>query len=89
MNVNDQGYPVPSTNDLNLDLSDERLLVPVPAAFQKIKERDLQLALSWRMITVLYLLIILGAAGKLRILLKIKLQVKTKQGLFTITHSES
>jgi len=49
--VNQQGKPVPFARDVIPDASVERLLVPVPAAFQKIKEQDLALARSWRMVT--------------------------------------
>lgn len=49
--INDDGFPVPVKVDCNLDQRSDRLFVPVPGGFQKIKDHDLDLAVLWRMKT--------------------------------------
>lgn len=49
--VNEQGFPVPLQADLAALPSDGKILVPVPAAFQKLKEHDRDLAIDWRLKT--------------------------------------
>lgn len=49
--INDQGFPIPVDNACRSDQSADVLFVPVPGEFQKIKDRDLHLAIEWRMKT--------------------------------------
>lgn len=49
--TNDQGFVVPLQIDLSLAQFDGKLFVPVPAAFQKLKEHDLDMAIDWRLKT--------------------------------------
>jgi predicted GNAT superfamily acetyltransferase len=49
--TNDHGLIMPANIDLSLESFDDKLYVPVPAAFQKLKELDLSLAIDWRLKT--------------------------------------
>ncbi len=49
--TNEEGFAVPVRVELDLDQADGKLFVPVPDAFQKLKEHDRKLALEWRLQT--------------------------------------
>lgn len=49
--TNEQGFAVPLQVDLAAVQSEGKLFVPVPAAFQKLKEYDRNLAIDWRLRT--------------------------------------
>lgn len=51
ISMGDHGFAVPGESDLTQDGAEGKLFVPVPTAFQTIKEHDLQLALEWRLRT--------------------------------------
>lgn len=51
VNINENGLPTPDEVVFNFGDTADALLVPVPGEYQKIKEKDFDLALEWRIKT--------------------------------------
>ncbi|PLR95146.1 GNAT family N-acetyltransferase [Bacillus sp. T33-2] len=49
--VNEEGLPIPSRTNVLQSEQQETAYVPIPKAFQAIKEADSEAALKWRMVT--------------------------------------